>query len=217
MTDPLVRHQVHRANTAQQAKDAAALIATAFSSVSVSEWVVPDVHARVGVLASVFEILVGHALDHGEIHLITASAGAVGAAAEDAGTGVTLGAAVWFHAENPVPPPPDYDARLRAAAGDFTPRFAHLDDLLEANHPPAPHHYLAFLAVRPALQNAGIGETLLRHHHSHLDAIGMPGYLEASSLGSRRLYLRHGYHPHGQDFAVPSGALFYPLWRPPTR
>jgi len=203
MTDPLVRHQLHRATTAQEATDAAALIATAFSSLSVSEWVVPDAPSRVGVLAEVFEILVGHALDHGEIHLVS-------------GAGVAIGAAVWFHADTPVPPPPDYDARLRAAAGELTPRFAQLDDLFEANHPDAPHHYLAFLAVRPAEQNAGIGETLLRHHHSHLDAIGMPGYLEASTLGSRRLYLRHGYHPHGRDFAVPNGALFYPLWRPPV-
>ena len=43
----------------------------------------------------------------------------------------------------------------------------------------------------------------------------MPGFLEASSTGSRDLYARHGYELLGEPYAAPNGALFWPMWREP--
>ena len=42
-------------------------------------------------------------------------------------------------------------------------------------------------------QGQGIGTALLRAHHASLDRDGMPAYLEASDLRTRRLYLAYGY------------------------
>ncbi|HEX5493068.1 MAG TPA: GNAT family N-acetyltransferase [Mycobacteriales bacterium] len=88
--------------------------------------------------------------------------------------------------------------------------------MFEAHHPSEPHHYLAFLAVRPERQGAGLGSALLRHHHARLDRTGVAAYLEASSPRSRELYLRHGYRPRGEPFTVPDGTPFWPMWRTPS-
>ena len=251
MTAPAVRHRVHRAATPEDVIVGAALIATAFAPLPACEWLVPDPEQRVRVLSSVLEIIVAHAVDNGEVHLLFASRGA-----EGPGPGLGIGAAVWVDktsgdqdARDPalvfrdsvlhgsdfrdadfpgpglrgpglpgsgVPQSPDPDVRLLAAAGEFTPRFAYLERLFKAGQPPTPHQHLAFLAALPAYQNAGIAGTLLSHHHAHLDRIGRPAYLEAFSPGSRRLYARHGYSLTGNDFALPNGAVFYRMWRPPT-
>ncbi|MEH0936992.1 GNAT family N-acetyltransferase [Micromonospora psammae] len=174
-------------------------IAEAFLVLPATSWLVPDEAKREAVLADNFEILVDHAMRHGLVH----------------GTADRSGVAVWFpQVGEPAPAPPEYDARLAAACGEWTPRFQHLDELFEANHPHAEHHHLAFLAIAPARQGQGIGTALLRHHHAWLDANGVPGYLEASSEGSRDLYARHGYQVR-EPFRLPDGTPFWPMWRNP--
>ncbi|RZU74647.1 acetyltransferase (GNAT) family protein [Micromonospora kangleipakensis] len=174
-------------------------IAWAFHHLDVTRWLVPDEAKREAVLADNFEILVDHAMRHGIVH----------------GTADRSAVAVWFpQAGEPAPPPADYDARLAAACGEWTPRFQHLDELFEANHPHADHHHLAFLAVAPQRQGSGLGSALLRHHHAVLDAEGVRGYLEASSERSRDLYARHGYRA-AEPFRLPDGSAFHPMWRDP--
>jgi GNAT superfamily N-acetyltransferase len=119
--------------------------------------------------------------------------------------------AVWFPYTSPLPAPHDYDRRLAAATGAWEERFRTLDELSEQNHPAAPHHHLAFLAVHPDRQNEGLGTALLRHQHARL--AGLPAYLEASDPRNRDLYARHGYQAR-EPFALPDGALFWPMWRP---
>ena len=68
-------------------------------------------------------------------------------------------------------------------------------------HPHEPHHYLAFLAVRPGRQGHGLGTALLRDRLRRLDAAGAPAYLEASEPRSRALYVREGFREHQE----PSG------------
>ncbi|MGW3808160.1 GNAT family N-acetyltransferase [Micromonospora sp. NPDC005113] len=175
-------------------------IAQAFTVLEVTRWLVPDASKREAVLAGNFEILVEHAMRHG---LVCASAD-------------RAAVAVWFPSVgDPAPPPPDYDARLAAACGEWTDRFEHLDELFAANHPHPDHHHLAFLAVQPDRQGQGLGTALLEHHHAWLDANGMPGYLEASSPRSRDLYAQHAYRA-GEPFRVPDGTPLWPMWREPV-
>ncbi|SCL24343.1 Acetyltransferase (GNAT) family protein [Micromonospora rhizosphaerae] len=172
-------------------------IAGAFRVLDVTRWLVPDEAKREAVLADNFEILVDHAMRHGMVH----------------GTADRAAIAVWFpQIGEPAPPPADYDARLAAACGEWTPRFQHLDELFETHHPHADHHHLAFLAVAPERQGQGLGSVLLRHHHALLDAGGVPAYLEASSERSRDLYARHGYRV-AEPFRLPDDTPFYPMWR----
>lgn len=183
--------------------EVSALIASAFTELDVSRWLIPDAGRREPVLAANFRILVEHALRHGEVHF-----------APD-----RSGVAVWVHHGPSGPPePPDYDRRLIEACGEHTRRFRLLDEGFEAHHPHgAPHHHLAFLAVRPGMRDSGTGSALLRHHHEHLDRTGLPAYLEASSERSRTLYERHGYRCLIAPFHLPeNGPPLWPMWRDPN-
>ncbi|HEX6873172.1 MAG TPA: GNAT family N-acetyltransferase [Micromonosporaceae bacterium] len=178
----------------------AELIGAAFFHLKVVEWLVPDPAQRARVLPGNFEIFVAYGLAHGEVH-VTADQAAV---------------AVWIpRGYSDLPPPDDYDARLARACRPWTDRFVELDRLFEKFHPEPAHHHLAFLAVHPDRQGAGHGSALLRHYHHRLDAQGEPAFLEASSTGSRDLYLRHGYRLLHDPYAAPNGALFWPMWRDP--
>lgn len=178
----------------------AGLIARAFHPLAVARWLVPDEIERMRMFPDYFAILVEHAVPHGLVHT-TAERDAV---------------AIWLpHTDGPPAPMPDYDERLAVVSGAWRERFTAFDALLTDHHPSRPHHYLAFLAVRPDRQGRGLGTMLLNHHHTHLDEAGLPAYLEASSRSSRALYLRQGYQPHGHPLILPNGPLLWPLLREP--
>ncbi|MGW0802326.1 GNAT family N-acetyltransferase [Nonomuraea sp. NPDC002799] len=185
-----------RPATADDAEQVAELIATAFAELRVTSYLVPEPRGRHAIMAGTYRILVDHAIEHGEVHLI------------DDGPAV----AVWFP-DPPLPEIKDYDSRSAAITGAAAERFRALDALFARNHPAEPHHYLAFLAVHPDCQGEGLGSALLRHHHARLG--GAPVYLEASSTGSRDLYARHGYQAR-ETFALPDGPMYWPMWRPAT-
>jgi GNAT superfamily N-acetyltransferase len=186
------------------AKALAQVIADAFHDLPLCQWLVPDQDERRRVLPPHFQIYVEHAIEHGTVHT-TENLDAV---------------AVWFSdAPEGVPDIPDYDARLAAACDPHTERFELLDQAMHHAHPTGtPHEHLALLAVNPDRHGAGLGTALLAAHHAHLDAHGIPAYLEASSLRSRSLYLRNGYVDLGETFAVPSGPdpTMWPMWRDPA-
>ena len=176
----------------------AALIAEAFVTLPAARWLVPDPTRRVRVLRDQMAIIAEHALFHGRVDLLADHSGV----------------AVWFDRSRPVAPPRDYDKRLQAVCGDDTDRFTDLDTLLDAHHPHGwAHHHLAMLAVTPDMQGTSRGSALLRHGHAVADRAGLPTYLEASSTGSRELYLRHGYQA-GEPFHLPDGPPFWPMRRP---
>jgi GNAT superfamily N-acetyltransferase len=186
--------------TPDQAKTIAKMIGGAFRFLPAATWLVAAPEQRPLVLAAQFHILVEHALQYGHIDVL------------DDGSG----AAVWFDRTLPMPDPPDYHRRLRTACGPWTGRFAILDDLFSRNHPPGPHHYLAFLAVEHRVQGTGRGGALLRHHHGELDRLHVSAYLEASSEPNTELYRRLGYEL-GTAFYLPAGPPFWPMWREPRR
>ncbi|MEO3795196.1 GNAT family N-acetyltransferase [Nonomuraea sp. B10E15] len=187
---PAVRHA-----GADDAGQVAELIATAFAELRVVRYLVPERRERHKVIAAHHRILVDHAIEHGEVHLI------------DDGPA----AAVWFPHVSPPSPPSAYDRRLAEATGEWADRFRVLDGLFEEHRPAEPCDYLAFLAVHPDCQRQGLGTALLRYQHARLD--GAPAYLEANDPRNRDLYARNGYQGRG-TFALPDGTVFWPMWRP---
>ncbi len=176
------------------------LIADAFCDLAPSRWLVADRATRRKIFPGYFRIYVEHALETGVAYTTTDRAAA----------------ALWIPIGQDAPTPPaGYGRRLAAATGPWASRFQAFDVALEARHPAGlAHDYLALLAVRPGRQGQGIGTALLRWHHQILDRDGVPAYLEASSLRTRNVYLRHGYSDHGPPIYLPDGPLMYPMLRP---
>ncbi|HEU4421541.1 MAG TPA: GNAT family N-acetyltransferase, partial [Pilimelia sp.] len=184
--------------------DISALLAGTIGQGQVARWITPDPVVRWESGPAYFDIFVDHAVQHGEIY-----------AAADPTSGHLVGVALWFPLTSLIPPPREYDRRVKDACGPAFDRIRELDAALEAHHPTEPHHYLAFLAVRPDRQGRGIGSTLLARHHARIDAAGIPAYLEANDLRNRELYLRHGYVNHSV-IRLPDGPPIWPMWRPPA-
>jgi len=177
------------------------LIADAFRDLAPSRWLIADQATRRKIFPGYFRIYVEHTLKEGVAYTTTDRAAA----------------ALWMpFGPDASTPPAGYGPRLAAATGPWASRFQAFDVALEARHPAGlTHHHLALLAVRPGRQGHGIGTALLRRHHQILDRDGVPAYLEASSLRTRTLYLRHGYADHGSPIYLPDGPLMYPMLRPP--
>jgi GNAT superfamily N-acetyltransferase len=178
-----------------------ATLVEAFLDTPDAQWLIGDRDTRRSIYPRLCEVLAADTLHHGHID-ITAD-----------GSGV----AVWQPIPGPAPDPNEYHRLLVEACGPYTDRFLALHAALAAHQPQQPHHHLAYLGVTRARQCRGIGSALLAHHHAELDAAGIPAYLVAVSSGSRDLYLRHGYRPHGVGkFHLPDGGpLVWPMWRDP--
>jgi GNAT superfamily N-acetyltransferase len=64
---------------------------------------------------------------------------------------------------------------------------------MEESHPSAAHWYLPWLAVEHRLRGKGLGSTLLKQCLAHVDASGLPAYLETPNPRTIPLYERHGF------------------------
>jgi GNAT superfamily N-acetyltransferase len=179
------------------------LVAAAMWDGPVARWLQPDAAVRRRDSLAYFAIFVEHAVRYGEVY---ATAGP--------DSGRLSGVALWFPLTSVIPPPADYEHRLKETAGSAFDRACELDAALDAHHPLEPHHYLAFLAVHPDNQNRGIGSALLDRHHARLDRAGIPAYLEANDLRNRDLYLRHGYQVRSV-IQLPDGPPLWTMWRSP--
>jgi len=185
----------------------AALVAAAMWDGPVARWLNSDPAVRRRKSVAYFEIFVEHAVRYGEVY-----------ATAESDTGRLSGVALWFPLTSLIiPPPDDYEARLKELAGPAFDRAQELDAALGAHHPFDPHHYLAFLAVHPDRQNQGIGSALLERHHARLDRAGIPAYLEANDPRNRDLYLRHGYTCRSVIQLPDDGPPLWSMWRVPMR
>jgi len=179
------------------------LLAVAMGDGPVARWLSPNASIRRRYAPAYFEIFAEHATRYGEVY-----------ATVDTYTGEMSGVALWFPFTSVIPSPDGYDRRVKEADPSAFDRVRALDDALDTHHPLVPHHYLAFLAVRPSHQGRGIGSALIDRHHRRLDAAGIPAYLEANDPRNRDLYLRHGYVSHAA-IRLPDGPQIWPMWRAP--
>jgi GNAT superfamily N-acetyltransferase len=174
------------------------VIAAAFFALPPSRWLIGDPADRRAIFPAYFRTYVEHALTTGTVHT----------------TPGRTAAALWLPTTTA---PPGYDQRLAAVTGQRYARFTAFDAALARHHPGGTaHHHLAILAVRPDQQRRGTGSLLLAAHHATLDASGIPAYLEAATVRTRRLYHRHGYvlRPDG-PIRLPGGPAMWPMWREP--
>jgi GNAT superfamily N-acetyltransferase len=194
-------HRVERAVWGD-ANVLAQVIADAFFGLAVSEWLVPDPHARRAIFPGYFRIYVDHALAEGLV-LTTPARDAT---------------ALWIPVgpAGPGEPGDGYHDRLAAVTGPHLARFEALDRRLGTHHPAGvPHEHLAILAVRPDRQRLGIGTALMNARQAILDRDGTPAYLEASDPAKRDIYLALGYTDVGEPIQLPDGPSMYPMWRHP--
>lgn len=87
-------------------------------------------------------------------------------------------------------------------------------DLVEKQHPKAPHWYLQVVGTDPAAQGKGFGGRVLRRQLARIDAAGMAAYLESSKDTNIPIYQRLGFELRG-EIKVPGGPVLYPMWRDP--
>ena len=196
-------HRVERAVWGD-ANVMAQVIADAFFGLAVSQWLVPDPHARRAIFPGYFRIYVDHALGEGLV-LTTPARDAT---------------ALWIAVGSAGPSEPGerYHDRLAAATGAHLARFEALDRQFDTRHPAGvKHEHLAILAVRPDRQHLGIGTALMNARHAVLDRDGTPAYLEASDPAKRDIYLALGYTDVGEPIQLPDGPSMYPMWRHPRR
>jgi GNAT superfamily N-acetyltransferase len=185
----------------QDTKPVADLLAESLRHMSVAHWLVPDPVERRRVYHAYFELMVPWFIDHGLVHYTLDGSGA----------------AMWVRLPGTFDPViEDYDTRLAAACGVATPRFVALDHAMHLHHPDTAHWYLAFVGVDPDRQRQGVGTALLEHQRHRLDGDAMPAYLEATALGSARLYARHGYTDRPMYRIGLAGPPLYPMWREPA-
>lgn len=192
-------YRVERAGTAD-AGVLSRVIASAFLSLAVSRWLVPDPHARRAIFPGYFRLLVERAIEDG-LAETTPDRAAV---------------ALWIPRAGPDAPPASYAARLAAVTGQYLGNFLAFDEVLDHHHQvDVPHEHLAILAVRPDRQGQGIGTALLHARHAVLDDQRIPAYLEASDQHTRGVYLDHGYADQGSPIELADGVRMYPMWRRP--
>ncbi|MFY1700160.1 GNAT family N-acetyltransferase [Micromonospora sp. WMMA1923] len=198
MTIPTIPTVTVRPATPADTATLIPVLADAFFTGPVADWLVPDPAERRLVYRAYFAAMLRHSLEHGTVHT----------------TDDQTGVAIWYpRLHPPTSPSPEHLAALEQATGRYAPVFALLDTLFETHHPAAPHHHLAYLAVAPGRQNSGIGAALLTGHHRRLDAEGLPAYLEATNLRNQALYHRLGYRA-GTPIHIPSGPTIWRMWRP---
>lgn len=171
-------------------------LAEAFFDDPVFSWCYPDAARRRQIAPRFFEIVTESIVAHDEVYT----------------TDPVAAAAVW------VPPGVEDDeqmgAALEEASGEYWPRLFAALELMEENHPVEPHHYLFLLGTRLEWQSRGIGSDLIRLVLEICDRDQVPAYLEATSEGNRRLYLRHGFKVT-EEIQLPEGPPMWRMWRRP--
>jgi ribosomal protein S18 acetylase RimI-like enzyme len=207
MTLPIPHDTIHDTTLAVRkatGRDRGLLVDTltaVFHDDPVFVWWVPDLQRRPAILRGFFEVVVDVFAPRDELYLTEPE---------------PISTAVW------VPPggQPGGDEEeqmvgsMVAAAAETSDRLLAALELMEEQHPHDPHAYLFFLATLPQWRSRGIGSAVMREVLDRCDRDGTPAYLEATSLDSRRLYLRHGFEVTG-EIRLPDGPSMWPMWREP--
>ena len=179
----------------------ATALGRAFHDDPVLSWAIPESDRRRAVLPGFFTIFTGAFQRHGHVYR----------------TADGTGAALWVPPG--VAPVGDdeaaaFGAALEEICGPDAERALAIGALLDENHPHEPVWYLNFMGVEPAGQGRGVGSALLEKVLVRADGDAAAAYLDATSMGNRRLYERHGFEARG-ELVVPGGPPLWQMWREP--
>jgi ribosomal protein S18 acetylase RimI-like enzyme len=81
-------------------------------------------------------------------------------------------------------------------------------------HPNEPYFYVSVIAVDPYFQRQGLGTALFRHALQYPDRAGRVSYLEATTVGSARLYGTLGWKVV-DEVQIGNSPVYYPMIREP--
>jgi ribosomal protein S18 acetylase RimI-like enzyme len=185
------------ASTDTDAHLATSIVARAFHSLAVAEWIVDDPADRARVLYANFRLWIDHAVQTGRVWM----------------THDRHAVAVWL--PHPTCGIEDYEDQVRRLCGTAADRLFLLDEVFAKNQPAEPHWDLMFLATTGFARDQGRGTALLDQAHSRLDLQRLAATLVAASRDSRRLYQRHGYHDSAEPIRLPDGPCMFPMRRDP--
>lgn len=180
------------------------VLASAFCTDPVGEWLFPEPGVRREGLRRLFELELRQVvLPH-----------ATSLTNQD-----RTGAALWLPPGHWKVPPLTLTKLLPRFMGLFGRRLSIvLRGLFEVekHHPDDENHfYLPFIGVAPGHQGRGLGSALLLPILDTCDRDGVGAYLEATNQDNLRLYERHGFKAIG-EVVLPSGPPLWPMWRPPN-
>ncbi len=130
------------------------------------------------------------------------------------------GAALWAPPDGTCPGPCDLLHLLPVVPyllglGRDVPDAARLLAAVDNARPRQRHWYLATLGTDPDHQRSGVGSTLVQTVLAHVDAEGLPAYLESSKESNLAFYGRHGFEVTGQVRAPGGGPTLWLMWREP--
>jgi ribosomal protein S18 acetylase RimI-like enzyme len=202
---PLPDESVRRA-TLDDVPRLARLFTAVFASDPVFCWLTRDGRSRHAALERFFlRILRSRTLPHGETWL--------------AANG--LAAAAWIPPYSSLQSPSLLDdlkmfpTILRLTGFPRLARGAAMAAAMADAHPEQPCFYLAFIAVAPRLQGAGLGSLLLERTLARVDAARAGAYLENSNPRNLRLYERAGFTVTREVIARRGAPPLFAMWRPP--
>ena len=159
----------------------ARVMAAAFYTDPVFNWLIPDDSSRGAALERFFGI---------ELRAVGLAQGSVWTRDDLAGASISTPPGRWKL------PWPVLFAHAPGFARVFSARLAHgaaLLQLMEWRHVRRPHHYFAYIGVAPAHQGCGIGSALMQPTLRRCDQARLPAYLEASTERAAALYERLGF------------------------
>jgi len=127
--------------------------------------------------------------------------------------------ALWYppgQFENTAEDERDLVATARAILGPHADRFLEGCEVIEDVHPRGePHYYLSMLATHARHRGKGLGMALLRDNLTHIDALGMPAYLDSTDPGNNPRYERLGFTRIGEYSMPGGGPVVTQMWRKP--
>lgn len=167
------------------------LCLSAFADEAVTAWVVPDPVIRQREMRRLFASSLGAAID-AEALLLAISP-----------EGTPIAASLWVPfvegaGEHPTSAPTGEDSQTIS-------RMAVVESATRVRRPKASHLYLSSMGTLPSQRGRGAGTVLLSAGRERARALGLPIYLEASTVNNRRLYERFGFRDLGAPIHLPDG------------
>ena len=181
----------------------AGVLARAFHDDPVMAWFFPEPAERERRIERMFRLRVGSMLGQDETYT----------------TDDHLGAAVWAQPGRWEMSPLAglvLTLRMLPLTRGRTPLLARGWKMIDAEHPPEPHYYLAILGTDPEAQGRGVGSALLAPVLEDCDRNEIPAYLESSKESNLAFYARHGFRVTG-ELDLPEGPHVWLMWRDPRR